>query len=118
MVHGTSGPQTEADEPTEPGNKQATTSIAQQRKGAVGLQRRTFVYWKFVLLHAKTNNVNFDSFIDVILQYSQSKQPEYVKSVIEKLSQTCIREKQYFPILRFPPNQLKQKTCCSLSLRI
>ena len=85
VAHRTTGTQTETDESIEPGNKLATTSIVPRRKGAVGLQRRPIIYWKYVLLHARRNKVSFDSLIDVILQYSKSKQPEYLKSVIKKL---------------------------------
>ena len=85
VAHRTTGTQTEADQSTEPGNNYATTSIVPRRKGAVGLQTRPIVYWKYVPLHAKRNKVNFDSLIDVILQYSKSKQPEYSKSGSEKL---------------------------------
>ena len=81
VAHRKTGTQTEADESTDPGNKHATTSIVPRRQGVVGLQRRPIIYWKYNLLHAKRNKVNFDSLRDVILQYSKSKQPEYLKSV-------------------------------------
>ena len=73
VVHRTTGTQTEADESTKPRNKQTTISIVPRRKGAVGLQRKPIIDWKYVWLHAKRKNVNFDFLIDVILQFSKSK---------------------------------------------
>ena len=107
QAHKTTGTQTEADESTEPRNKHATTNIVSRRKGAVGLQRRPIIYWKYVLLHAKRNKVNFDSLIDVVLQYSKSKQPEYLKSVIKKLCpKLAIARSNNFQYCDFP--QIRQ----------
>ena len=70
--------------PSNPENNQSTTYVVPRGKRVVRLQKSPIAYWKFILRHAKRNKVDFDALIDVILHFSRTKQPEYLKSVIKK----------------------------------
>ena len=97
VVHRTVGTQTGTDDSLEPVNNHSTMQTippkpennqsvydlrSYAREKIVRLQKSPIAYWKFVLRHAKRNNVNFEALIDVILHFSGTKQPGYFKSVI------------------------------------
>ena len=90
MVHRTTGTQTEADDSTETGNKQATTSIVPQRKRAVGLQIRPIIYWKYVLPHAKKQRQ---------FRLSHRRHPSVFQKQTTRVSEVCYLKT--FPKLAF-----------------
>ena len=54
-------------------------------KRVARLQKCPYNYWKYVFNHAKTNNVDFEILIEVILKFSKTKQSSYLKTIVEKL---------------------------------
>ena len=99
VVHRSIGTQTGTDESVEPvinhspmqtippklENNQSTTYVVPRGKRVVRLQKCPMTYLMFGFRHAKRNNVNFEALIDVILHFSRTKEPEYLKSVIKQI---------------------------------
>ena len=54
-------------------------------KRVARLQKCPYNYWKYVLNHDKTNNVDFEILIEVILKFSKTKQLSYLKTIVNKL---------------------------------
>ena len=54
-------------------------------KRVAKLQKCPYNYWKYVLNHAKMNNVDFAILIEVILKFSKTKQSSYLKTIVKKL---------------------------------